>query len=47
MGTPAVIGHIIDDQLLLDMRTVLPDQDDALGTALIAQLGGGDKHEPG
>jgi L-seryl-tRNA(Ser) seleniumtransferase len=47
MGTPAVIGRIIDDQLLLDMRTVLPDQDDALGTALIAQLGGGDKHEPG
>jgi len=46
MGTPAVVGRIADERLLLDMRTVLPQQDDALCTALIAQLRGGDGHEP-
>ena len=33
-GSPAVVGHIDGDMLLLDPRTVLPDQDHALMTAL-------------
>ena len=29
-GTPAVVARIADDRLLFDMRTVLPEQDEAL-----------------
>jgi L-seryl-tRNA(Ser) seleniumtransferase len=34
-GTPAVVGRITDDRLLLDLRTVLPGQDDALLAAVL------------
>ncbi|HEX6291642.1 MAG TPA: L-seryl-tRNA(Sec) selenium transferase [Herpetosiphonaceae bacterium] len=37
-GDPVVVGRIADDRLLLDLRTVLPDQDDALIQALLAAL---------
>ncbi len=33
-GTPPVIGRIDNDRLLLDLRTVLPEQDDLLAEAL-------------
>jgi L-seryl-tRNA(Ser) seleniumtransferase len=33
-GTPAVVGRVADDRLLLDLRTVLPGQDDALRAAV-------------
>jgi L-seryl-tRNA(Ser) seleniumtransferase len=36
-GEPAVLGHVADGKLLLDLRTVAPEQDellaDAVGTA--------------
>jgi len=35
-GTPAVVPHIADDQLLLDAHTIHPRDDAALVTALIA-----------
>jgi L-seryl-tRNA(Ser) seleniumtransferase len=38
LGEPAVIGRITDDRLLLDLRTVQPDQDDILATAVRAAL---------
>ena len=37
-GRPPVIGRIEDDRLVLDLRTLLPDQVDLLARALI-QLG--------
>jgi len=33
-GDPPVIGRIEDDRLLLDLRTVLPEEEDALAAAL-------------
>jgi L-seryl-tRNA(Ser) seleniumtransferase len=33
-GTPPVISRIEDDRLVLDLRTVLPEEDDALARAL-------------
>lgn len=38
LGEPAVIGRIADDRLLLDLRTVQPDEDRLLGDALRAAL---------
>ena len=38
---PPVIGRIEDGRLLLDLRTVLPEQDDALREAVSRQLAGG------
>jgi L-seryl-tRNA(Ser) seleniumtransferase len=38
LGEPAVIGRISDDRLLLDMRTVQPDEDDMLAAAVRAAL---------
>jgi L-seryl-tRNA(Ser) seleniumtransferase len=35
-GTPAVFGHIDGGRLLLDLRTVLPEQDEALVAAIQA-----------
>lgn len=35
-GTPPVIGRIVDDRLLLDVRTVLPGAEDALVRRLLA-----------
>jgi L-seryl-tRNA(Ser) seleniumtransferase len=35
-GTPAVFGHIDGDRLLLDLRTVLPEQDEMLIMAIRA-----------
>lgn len=37
--TPPVIARIEDDRVLLDLRTVTPDQDDALSAALASALG--------
>ena len=37
-GETAVIGRIADDRLLLDLRTVQPNEDDALARALRAAL---------
>lgn len=34
IGQPPVVGRVEDDRLLLDVRTVLPEQDDALVHAL-------------
>jgi L-seryl-tRNA(Ser) seleniumtransferase len=38
LAEPAVIGRIADGRLLLDMRTVQPDEDDMLAAALRAAL---------
>jgi L-seryl-tRNA(Ser) seleniumtransferase len=38
MGTVGVIARIQDDQVLLDGRTVLPDEDDELVAAVIAAV---------
>jgi L-seryl-tRNA(Ser) seleniumtransferase len=37
-GDPAVVGRIVEDRLLLDLRTVLPHEDTALVQAVIAAL---------
>ncbi|MEX2180266.1 MAG: L-seryl-tRNA(Sec) selenium transferase, partial [Gemmatimonadaceae bacterium] len=37
-GEPAVIGRIVDGKLRLDVRTVLPDEDDTLVAAVVAAL---------
>ncbi len=34
LGTPIVIGHIVDDRVVLDLRTVDPDEDAALAGAV-------------
>lgn len=39
-GKPAIMPHIEDDQLILDARTVLPDQDQALIDGLNRALSG-------
>ena len=39
-GCPAVVGHVQDEALLLDLRTVFPGQDAVLTSALRAALGG-------
>jgi len=44
LGEPAVIGRIADGQLLLDLRTVLPGDDDALAGALRAALASSPPH---
>jgi L-seryl-tRNA(Ser) seleniumtransferase len=36
LGEPAVIGRVADGRLLLDLRTVSPDQDAALAAAILA-----------
>lgn len=38
-GSPAVIGRIEDGRVLLDLRTVEPDQDDALADAIAGAIG--------
>jgi L-seryl-tRNA(Ser) seleniumtransferase len=35
-GDPAVIGHISEGRLLLDLRSVLPDEDETLSRAILA-----------
>ena len=37
-GDPPVIGRILDDRVVLDIRTVLPDEDDMLVRAVTAAL---------
>jgi L-seryl-tRNA(Ser) seleniumtransferase len=39
-GTPAVVGRIERDLVLLDLRSVEPADDDALAAALAAALDG-------
>ncbi len=40
-GDPALVPHVEDGKLLVDARTVLPDQDDAVVAALKRMLGDG------
>jgi L-seryl-tRNA(Ser) seleniumtransferase len=40
---PPVIGRIVDDRVVLDLRSVLPEQDDALARAVIDALSGAPK----
>ncbi len=40
-GSPPVVGRIAGDRLLLDLRTVLPEQDELLLGAVIAALSNG------
>jgi hypothetical protein len=35
-----VIGRVVDDAVVLDLRTVEPGDDEELGVALLAALGG-------
>src|SRR5438477_3776049 len=37
---PAVVARIVDDRVVLDLRSVLPEHDDALTRAVIRALGG-------
>ena len=38
LGEPAVIARVAEGRVLLDLRTVLPHEDDVLATALVAAL---------
>jgi L-seryl-tRNA(Ser) seleniumtransferase len=38
-GTPAVVGRIVDDAVILDLRTVEPADDDRLAGAILAAIG--------
>lgn len=38
-GSPPVVGRINDDRLILDLRTVFPEQDEQLQAALLRALG--------
>ena len=39
-GEPIVVGHIVDDRVVLDLRTVEPARDEALATAVERALAG-------
>jgi L-seryl-tRNA(Ser) seleniumtransferase len=39
-GAVPVIGHVVIERLVLDMRTVLPEDDDLLARTVISALGG-------
>ena len=43
-GPPPVVGHIERDAVILDLRTVLPSQDQALQTAIRAAFATGPAH---
>ena len=44
---PPVVARIIDDRVILDVRTILPDEDDALVAAVVRALDtGGDDSAP-
>jgi L-seryl-tRNA(Ser) seleniumtransferase len=45
-GSPPVIGRLADDQLLLDLRTVRPDQDRQLADAVAAAYSGSSERQP-
>jgi L-seryl-tRNA(Ser) seleniumtransferase len=45
--SPPVIGRIEDDKVILDLRTVFPDQDRDLEDALVAAYGKLETHEAG
>jgi L-seryl-tRNA(Ser) seleniumtransferase len=36
IGSPAVVGRVNDDRILLDVRTVFPEQEDDLVSAVRA-----------
>jgi L-seryl-tRNA(Ser) seleniumtransferase len=40
LGDPAVIGRLADDKLLIDLRTVREEEDDAIAAAINAALDG-------
>ena len=39
-GAPAVLGHVAEDAFVLDLRTVLPGQDETLARAVKAVFAG-------
>ncbi len=39
-GTPVVIGHVVDDRVVLDLRTVEPARDQVLAAAVVRALAG-------
>ncbi|HEX7088429.1 MAG TPA: L-seryl-tRNA(Sec) selenium transferase [Vicinamibacterales bacterium] len=41
-GDPAVVARIEDDRVLIDLRTVLPEDDEALAQAIVAAVRGPD-----
>jgi hypothetical protein len=42
-----VIARIVDDRVVLDLRSVLPEHDDALARAVIGALAGAPQHGRG
>jgi L-seryl-tRNA(Ser) seleniumtransferase len=38
-GTPAIVGRIVDDAVVLDLRTVEPADDNRLADAITAAIG--------
>ncbi len=44
MGTPAVQGRVTDDSLVLDLRTVNPDEMDALASRISESIASLDDH---
>ncbi len=43
LGDPAVVARIEDDRVLIDLRTVMPEEDDALAQAVTAAVRGPDQ----
>jgi L-seryl-tRNA(Ser) seleniumtransferase len=39
LGEPAIIGRVADEQMIIDLRTVAPREDDALTRELVAAVG--------
>jgi len=46
-AAPPVIARILDDRVVLDLRSVLPEQDAALASAVIGALSRGPKSREG
>jgi L-seryl-tRNA(Ser) seleniumtransferase len=38
LSSETVVGRIVDGQLLLDLRSILPEQDDAFAAAVLSAL---------
>ncbi|HEY8536391.1 MAG TPA: L-seryl-tRNA(Sec) selenium transferase [Vicinamibacterales bacterium] len=43
LGEPPVVARIEDDRLLIDLRTVMPEEDETLAQALVAAVRGSDQ----
>jgi L-seryl-tRNA(Ser) seleniumtransferase len=46
-GTPAVVARVADDRLMIDLRTVEPDEDELLAEALLGARGKGSGNAAG